>query len=63
MFFIFYGQVCPTANGSLAMNLLCPVNVLTQPESTLPDIQSSDHAVEMIKKFESSGNKQVLLIH
>lgn len=54
-------KVCPSKNGSLAMNLLCAVNVFTQPEATLPDIQSSDHAVEVIQKFKQSGTKPFFL--
>lgn len=50
-------KVCPSESGSPVMNLLCAVNVFTQPEATLPDIQSSDHAVDMIKEFKRSNTK------
>jgi len=35
------------------MNLLCPVDVAQQPEGSLPDIQSADHAVEMLKSLST----------
>lgn len=36
--------VCPSDDGVLKRNLLCPVIVDQQPESTLPDIQSAKQA-------------------
>nr|XP_039260210.1 iduronate 2-sulfatase-like isoform X2 [Styela clava]XP_039260211.1 iduronate 2-sulfatase-like isoform X3 [Styela clava] len=51
-------KVCPNPDGTLSMNLLCAVNVSTQPEKTLPDIQSSDHAVEILKQLEKDQQKE-----
>ena len=51
-------KVCPSADGSLGMNLLCPVDVPTQPEGTLPDIQSADHAVEFLKNMSTTPSEQ-----
>lgn len=48
-------KVCPNKDGSVGMNLLCPVDVSTQPEQSLPDIQSSDHAVQMLQQFKDSN--------
>jgi len=41
------------------MNLLCAVNVSTQPLKSLPDIQSSDHAVSILKELANKGSGQV----
>lgn len=37
------------------MNVVCPVNVSTQPEHTLPDIQSTQHAVKFIEKLSNES--------
>lgn len=37
------------------MNVVCPVNVSTQPEHTLPDIQSTQHAVKFIEKLSKES--------
>lgn len=37
------------------MNVVCPVNVSTQPEQTLPDIQSTQHAVQFIEKLSKES--------
>ncbi|XP_064638663.1 iduronate 2-sulfatase-like [Lineus longissimus] len=42
-------KVCPGPGGNKYMNLLCAVDVSTQPEETLPDIQNAEHAVEFLK--------------
>ena len=55
-------QVCPGPDGKRYMNLLCPVNVSTQPEGTLPDIQSAEHAIKMIKEFEANASQQVCFL-
>ncbi|CAK8686411.1 unnamed protein product [Clavelina lepadiformis] len=51
-------KVCPDADGKRYMNLLCPVDVSTQPEGSLPDIQSSEHAVDMLKEFQADSSEQ-----
>lgn len=43
-------KVCPDHQGKLWMNIVCPVNVSTQPEQTLPDIQSTQYALQFIEK-------------
>lgn len=37
------------------MNVVCPVNVSTQPEHTLPDIQSTQHAVQFLEKLSKES--------
>ncbi|CAG9810098.1 unnamed protein product [Chironomus riparius] len=42
--------VCKSDNGTLNRNLLCAVVVDFQPECTLPDIQSTEKAIEFLKE-------------
>ncbi|XP_052797237.1 iduronate 2-sulfatase-like isoform X2 [Mya arenaria] len=42
-------KVCPDVDGSLHMNLVCPVRVSDMPEGTLPDIQSTDKAIQLLQ--------------
>ncbi|XP_022098881.1 iduronate 2-sulfatase-like [Acanthaster planci] len=42
-----YEKVCPGPDGKLHFNLFCPVNVSSQPMGTLPDIQTTDHILEI----------------
>lgn len=42
-------KVCPTLDGKLARNLICPVILNEQPEGTLPDIESINTAVSFLK--------------
>lgn len=46
-----YFQVCPTADGSLHTNIVCPVKVSEQPEGTLPDIQSTEYAIDLLRNL------------
>lgn len=46
-------QVCPTNDGSLHTNIYCPVDVTKQPEGTLPDIQNTQFALNLLKTFSS----------
>lgn len=48
--------VCISDDGVLRRNLLCPVIVDQQPESTLPDIQSAMRAREFLNKTQRSYN-------
>ncbi|XP_048772177.1 iduronate 2-sulfatase-like isoform X1 [Ostrea edulis] len=48
-------KVCPGPQGKLQMNVICPVNVSTQPEQTLPDIQSTQHALQFIGKWSNQS--------
>ncbi|PIK56566.1 hypothetical protein BSL78_06534 [Apostichopus japonicus] len=43
-------KVCITPEGK-KHNLLCPVDLKTQPEGTLPDIQNADYAVDLLKNI------------
>ncbi len=38
-------------DGKLHFNLLCPVNISTQPLGSLPDIQNADHALEIFQNL------------
>ncbi|GIX89038.1 iduronate 2-sulfatase [Caerostris extrusa] len=49
--------VCPSLDGELHMNLVCPVDVASQPEGTLPDIQNTDYAIEYLRNKTKGGNK------
>jgi iduronate 2-sulfatase len=51
--------VCPDADGSLHKNLLCAVDVLKQPEQTLPDIQSKEEAVRYQKVGKCNANSKI----
>lgn len=42
-------EVCPSVDGKLHMNLVCPVEVENQPEGTLPDMQSTEEAKLFLK--------------
>ncbi|RWS24829.1 iduronate 2-sulfatase-like protein, partial [Leptotrombidium deliense] len=51
----FHAKVCPSTlnqTEALAQNVVCPVDVKTQPEGTLPDIQSADYAIDFINKYD-----------
>lgn len=39
------------------MNIVCPVDVDKMPEQTLPDLQSADYAVNILRNL-SSNKKQ-----
>uniref|UniRef100_A0A8C3AB85 Iduronate 2-sulfatase n=1 Tax=Cyclopterus lumpus TaxID=8103 RepID=A0A8C3AB85_CYCLU len=42
-------KVCKGEDGKLHANLLCAVNVAEQPGGTLPDLESTDEAVRLLK--------------
>ncbi|XP_074503995.1 iduronate 2-sulfatase [Sebastes fasciatus] len=42
-------KVCKGEDGKLHANLLCAVNVTQQPGGTLPDLESTDEAVRLLK--------------
>uniref|UniRef100_T1JGG9 Iduronate 2-sulfatase n=1 Tax=Strigamia maritima TaxID=126957 RepID=T1JGG9_STRMM len=44
-------NVCLEDDGSLRMNLVCPVDLETQPEGTLPDIQAVEYARKRLIRF------------
>ena len=41
--------MCPGPDGRNYMNVVCPIDVSKMPEHTLPDIQSTDYAIQMLK--------------
>ncbi|CAC5423260.1 IDS [Mytilus coruscus] len=42
-------KVCPGPDGKLYMNIVCPVDVTAMPEKTLPDLQSTQHALQIMQ--------------
>ncbi|XP_055932553.1 iduronate 2-sulfatase-like [Argiope bruennichi] len=50
--------VCPTPDGE-RMNLICPVDIETQDEKTLPDIQNTDYAIQYLMNKTKGPNKNV----
>lgn len=42
--------MCKGEDGRLYANLLCAVNVTEQPGGTLPDLESTDEAIRLLKK-------------
>ena len=48
-FNLMFSQVCPGPDGHVHMNVVCPVDINKMPEQTLPDIQSTDHAIKIIQ--------------
>ncbi|CAH1777299.1 unnamed protein product [Owenia fusiformis] len=46
-------KVCPSANGHLHQNIVCPVDVAKQPGQSLPDIQSTGEAIKMLQQKSS----------
>lgn len=48
-------QMCKGEDGRLHANLLCAVNVTEQPGGTLPDLESTDEAVRLLKSRASDG--------
>ncbi|KAH6936620.1 hypothetical protein HPB50_020344 [Hyalomma asiaticum] len=52
-------EVCPDPSGSPKANLLCAVNVSTQPLKTLPDLQNAEVATEFLRQWSSKeGSKR-----
>ncbi|XP_035983410.1 iduronate 2-sulfatase [Fundulus heteroclitus] len=48
-------KMCKGEDGQLHANLLCAVNVSEQPGGTLPDLESTDEAVKLLKSRASDG--------
>ncbi|XP_019939410.1 iduronate 2-sulfatase [Paralichthys olivaceus] len=44
-------KMCKGEDGKLHANLLCAVNVTEQPGGTLPDLESTDEAVRLLKSW------------
>ncbi|KAL1432671.1 hypothetical protein MTO96_012887 [Rhipicephalus appendiculatus] len=51
-------EVCPDPSGTPKANLLCAVNVSTQPLQTLPDLQNVEVATEFLRKWSSREGKK-----
>ncbi|XP_008300793.1 iduronate 2-sulfatase [Stegastes partitus] len=47
-------KMCKGEDGKLHVNLLCAVNVTEQPGGTLPDLESADEAVRLLKSRAGS---------
>ncbi|KAK7096780.1 iduronate 2-sulfatase-like [Littorina saxatilis] len=54
-------RVCPGKDGKLYKNVVCPVTVSESPGGSLPDIQSSDFAVEFLENRTSQGEQPFFL--
>ncbi|KAJ8298059.1 hypothetical protein KUTeg_024590 [Tegillarca granosa] len=54
-------KVCVGADGKKCQNVVCPVDVSTQPEGTLPDIQSTQYASDFLKNMSTNQNKPFFL--
>ncbi|XP_077559254.1 iduronate 2-sulfatase [Haemaphysalis longicornis] len=48
-----FKQVCPDPSGTPQNNLLCAVNVSTQPLGTLPDIENAEFASKFLREWAS----------
>ncbi|XP_041458841.1 iduronate 2-sulfatase-like isoform X2 [Lytechinus variegatus] len=46
-------KVCKNLDGTLHENIICPVNVTEMPLKSLPDMQSTDYAIDLLKQFAS----------
>ncbi|XP_054755099.2 iduronate 2-sulfatase-like isoform X1 [Lytechinus pictus] len=49
-----YAKVCPSIDGSLQSNAMCPIDVDKMPEKTLPDLQAFDRAAEILRNLSSA---------
>ena len=49
-------KICPGKDGKLHTNIVCPVDLSQQPEGTLPDIQSTEYAINFLKNHSSYSN-------
>ncbi|XP_035206404.1 iduronate 2-sulfatase-like isoform X2 [Stegodyphus dumicola] len=49
--------VCPSSDGKNHMNLICPVDVAKQPGGSLPDIESTQYAINYLKSKRKGLNK------
>ena len=56
-----FSAVCPESDGHLYTNIVCPVDVKQQPEQTLPDIQSTQFAIDFIRNYDTIKGKPFFL--
>ena len=54
-------KVCRGEDGQLHMNVVCPVTVSEMPGGSLPDIQSSDFAVQFLQNRTAEKDKPFFL--
>lgn len=54
--------MCQGKDGNLHANLLCAVNVTEQPGGTLPDMESTDEAVRLLKSRVNSDGPFFLAV-
>lgn len=55
-------KMCKGDDGKLHANLLCAVNVTEQPGGTLPDLESTDEAVRLLKSQANSQSPFFLAV-
>ncbi|KAJ8255161.1 hypothetical protein GJAV_G00201730 [Gymnothorax javanicus] len=55
-------KVCKGDDGKLHANLLCPVNVTEMPLKTLPDMESTEEAVRLLKSVKETGSPFFLAV-
>ncbi|KAM8800079.1 iduronate 2-sulfatase [Eudromia elegans] len=55
-------KTCRGKDGQLHANLVCPVNVTEMPSGTLPDIQSTEEAIRLLKAMKSKKQKFFLAV-
>ncbi|XP_071477900.1 iduronate 2-sulfatase-like [Diadema antillarum] len=49
-----YAKVCPSEDGKLHNNVVCPVNVSRMPEHSLPDLQTTERALEILANLSAA---------
>ena len=57
-----YMNICPHPDGSTSADLYCPVKVSEQPGATLPDIESTEFAVNWLKNLNASDKPFFLAV-
>ncbi|XP_060688001.1 iduronate 2-sulfatase isoform X1 [Hemiscyllium ocellatum] len=55
-------KVCKGPDGQKHANLVCPVDVEEMREHTLPDIQSTEEAIRLLKKLKGTENPFLLAV-
>ncbi|XP_075690482.1 iduronate 2-sulfatase [Rhinoderma darwinii] len=55
-------KTCRGKDGQLHANLICPVNVSQVPEGTLPDIQSTEEAIRLLKGAKQQNSSFFLAV-
>lgn len=55
-------RVCKGPDGKLHENLLCAVNITEMPLGTLPDIENTEKAIELLNSLKKSGESFFLAV-